>query len=78
MNSFKLDLLFLLPPLLSLLPPFQSDSDSEGYTRYRQKLHTKGARLYAQMASGFSRRSQHFKEKFGSFLTTPKKPVQER
>ncbi len=63
--------------MTALSLPFQSDSDSEGYTRYRQKLQTKGARLYAQMASGFSKRSQHFKSKF-NFLTTPKKPVEER
>ena len=64
--------------LLFSLSLSQSDSDSEGYARYRQKLQTKGAKLYAQMASGFSRRSQHFKAKFGNFLATPKKPAEER
>ena len=65
--------------MYSPLPhPMQSDSDSEGYTRYRQRLQTKGAKLYAQMASGFSRKSQHFKSKFGGFLTTPKKQAGER
>jgi len=51
-----------------------SDSDSEtSSSLYRQKLQAKGARLAAQLATGFREKSQRFKARVSDFWKSQKR-----